>query len=123
MYIIKRHHPAYFDGFEDEYYDFETTEELLYLDFVKGFTEHQNFHKFSKNDSCLMVEYNEGKNWWVVGVFRDRPADYINLPEWIPVYEEKEQEIILYKPTPNISIKKISNLEDLLNSIYKDSNN
>jgi len=73
---------------ENKIVSFETTEELLNIDFVKNFSNRDNFYRFSLsidnyfNQHSLMAEYDEGREWWVVG-FIDNPLE-VNLPKWMP---------------------------------------
>lgn len=74
--------------------EFETYEELIEIDFVKEYMGNppwrnlRIFHRFSlgENGKKLMAEYNEGRNWWVVGYLsKDHGLD---LPEWKPKKKE-----------------------------------
>jgi len=56
---------------------FDTTEELLEIDFVKGMSEIKDFYRYSVSGNHLMAEYKNGKEWWVIGTIRNA----VNLPK------------------------------------------
>ena len=100
MAKIYRYRPAFFSGFKSETVEFNTLEELLNIDFVKGFSKTRDgtpdpeFFKYSysqypelrshKDDEfTLMAEYKDGREWFVIGNVVDSiPPD--GLPKWIP---------------------------------------
>ena len=90
----EQYRPNFFSGFEQSKNDFNTTEELLNIEWVKSFKEDPNFHQFSitrdesgildKPQHTLMAEYENGFKWWVVAFIRDKDISGIkDLPEWI----------------------------------------
>jgi len=90
MNKIKQYRPNLVTTTEDnQMVEFETTQELLNIDFVKKFSNRNNFYRYSLdidnyfNQYSLMAEYNDGRDWWVVG-FIDNPQD-IDLPKWKPI--------------------------------------
>ena len=63
------------------------------IDWIKNFSNRDNFHRFSISRSekiydgtfqhHLMAEYDNGYEWWVVAFIRDDDISGINdLPEW-----------------------------------------
>lgn len=60
--------------------EFETTEDLLALEQVQVFAETKTFFQFCMSNHTLMVLYDEGYYWWVVGYIKD--PSIINLPQW-----------------------------------------
>ena len=90
MNKIRQHRPAYMSGWDDEVVDFETTEQLLAIPFVKNFrdADPENFHQFSIGHGslpALMAETHGGEKWWCIG-FLDT-ADGIELPAWKTPYK------------------------------------
>ena len=81
---FRSHHPH--DDSADGCFYFDTVEELLQHDFVKGFSCHDGFFRYSVSDdnniSMLMSEYDDGKNWWPIGYIKD--SSYLQLPKWEP---------------------------------------
>lgn len=79
---IAQYRPAYFSGFENETVAFETREQLLAIPWVASFALDPTFHQFSISDDIgmMVAEYDEGREWWVVGKFRD--AANVPLPRW-----------------------------------------
>lgn len=73
-YRAYKRRPAYYTGFPSQYFDFDTVEELLSWDWVRGFANPTNqekrFHRFSIYDTYLMVEYDEGYEWWAIAVIK-----------------------------------------------------
>lgn len=83
MNSIIRHIPSFVDTDHRHAAEFETTEQMLSIDWVKDFEELWDgmpFHRWSKQDDCLIVEHGGGRHWWVVGHIKN-PSD-VNLPEW-----------------------------------------
>lgn len=85
MYKIKQHIPSYVSGFEPEVSSFSSLKELLTIPWIKKYKEVKNkaFCEFCYDDSFLMVIYNRGLNWWVVGRFLD-PINFeeFGLTSW-----------------------------------------
>ena len=95
--IAEQHIPNFFSGFERKQNYFENTEQLLNIDWIKNFTKHNNFYRFSierdenkmPNESLhtLMAEYKKGFEWYVVAFIQDDDISGIDdLPEWKPKY-------------------------------------
>lgn len=76
-------------------YQFETTEDLLSLDAVKKYDK--TGAEFVLSGGHLMVLYQKGFEWWVVGRIND--SSTVNLPEWrgpkITVRFENGQETVV----------------------------
>lgn len=95
----EQYRPNFFSGFEQSQNHFNTTDELLNIDWVKNFKENPNFHRFSisrdeskildKPQHTLMAEYKNGFGWWGVAFIRDEDISGINdLPEWKAKYKD-----------------------------------
>lgn len=84
MATATQHRPAYFSGFENEESKFNSLEELLNIQWIKNWKDHDNFHRFSISDYDLMAEFNEGKEWWVIA-YLDDISTLKDLPIWKPV--------------------------------------
>lgn len=94
--IAKQYRPNFFDGFEKNESHFSSTDELLEIDWVKNFTNDDNFHRFSlsrdkrgTHNHTLMAEYNDGFEWWVVAFINEEDISGIDdLPEWKSKYKD-----------------------------------
>lgn len=91
---ITEHIPVHAFGFsEAQTLDFHTTEELLSIDFVKSHIKQEGFSRYSihvrsgKIRAPLLAEYNNGKQWFVIG-FLDGDLTNVVLPEWKPIATE-----------------------------------
>lgn len=71
---------------------FDTLDELLAMDWVKGFSEHEHFNHYAlglhqtmfrgdKGEHHLMGVYKDGKEWWVIGYLSEN-ATRLGLPIW-----------------------------------------
>ena len=61
------------------WYPFNTTDDLLNIDWIKHYTKQPNFARFSLSQNRLVVEYKDG-NACVIGFI---PSWHeINLPKW-----------------------------------------
>jgi hypothetical protein len=96
----EQYRPNFFSGFEQEQNNFDNTQKLLNIEWVKSFSNHDNFHRFSlsrdenkyggKPQHSLMAEYNNGFEWWVVAMIRDENISGIDdIPEWEAKYKDK----------------------------------
>jgi proteasome lid subunit RPN8/RPN11 len=73
---IKQHLPKYVDGIDKAESDFNTTEDLLELDWVKRYKDSDpTFYMWGISKELLMATYNVGKSWRTVG--------YISRPELV----------------------------------------
>lgn len=96
--IIKKYRPAFFTGFEDEYYEVSTKEELFDSELIRPLLKMPNFHRISysqrsESQLAIMVELNEGYEWWVVALIHNL-SDIKTLKEWLPQIEYKYKEEI-----------------------------
>jgi hypothetical protein len=66
--------------------EFNTTQELLALEWVQKWGKGSDFSHFAMSDRNLMEVSNGGYNWWVIGFIRDPSA--VDLPKWEPKYRE-----------------------------------
>ena len=102
---IKKYRPAFFEGFEDEFYEVNSREELMECELVKSAEECGGEVCFSYREdrpSCLMLvienrEEENGCEWWVVAVITDH-ADALTLKDWLPEWEATIQK---YKSMKN----------------------
>lgn len=83
---IKQHIPSFCSGIENQIDEFSNLEELKNIKWVKECSEIKDFYRFSISDKYLMVEYNKGYVWYVLGHL-DEHIDW--LPEWKAKYEEQ----------------------------------
>lgn len=101
---LTQHVPNFVDTDEVTSVTFTTLEEMLAGEWparVKGYGE---FHQFSiTGGDTLMVEYDGGTKWWVVGFFSEGDPATLGLPEWKP----KD------KPKPNPTWKEIASQRPL----------
>lgn len=93
--IAEQYRPIFFSGFEKKKAHFSNTEELLDIEWVKEFSDDDEFYRFSlSRDKCkhgrkpqhtLMVERKNGFQWYVVAMIRDEDISGLNdLPEFEP---------------------------------------
>lgn len=82
MNQFKAHIPPFMDIPHPSPVEFNTLDELLQIPFVSNFSEEENFYRFSLAGYSLMAEFDEGREWWVVGSI-SRPGA-LNLPVWKP---------------------------------------
>lgn len=80
-----QHYPAFFTAEDDDYFvlNFNTQDELLACEFIIRWekdSDERKFHRYSLSDNHLMVEYENGKEWWCIG--RLKTIDGLNLPKW-----------------------------------------
>lgn len=94
---IKKYRPAFFSGFEDEYYEISTKEDLFASELVKSVAVLPNFYRISYSQQseqqlAIMVELNEGYEWYVLALVHDA-EDVKTLKEWLPRIEYKTKDI------------------------------
>ena len=77
---VIQHRPSFVDGFTNELVYVDSKEELLDIEFVKGFRDMPDFYRFSISDNLLMAEYENGKKWWVVAYLED--FNDIDIPKF-----------------------------------------
>jgi len=82
---IRQHLPNFFSqlDFDRQEVEFNTTEELLNIDFVKSWSQDKDFYRYSMSEETLMVELNGGKNFYVLG--------YIKRPHRVKLPKFKEE--------------------------------
>jgi hypothetical protein len=93
MARIIQYRPAFVTGFENEFSDFNSTDELFEIPFVRNFregVEGSNFFQYSYSEYSqtdeqrrfvLIAEYDKGKHWFVIG-FTDNNEIIKTLPRW-----------------------------------------
>lgn len=81
MNKFQQHIPNFVDNRDPvPVYEFETTKELLNLDIVKKYIDGRDYHKFVMSDNYLMIIWEDGFRWWVVGYITN-PSN-VDLPKW-----------------------------------------
>ena len=83
-YQVRQRRPNYFSGFDAEVVDFDSSEELVSIDFIKNWAAEPDFYRLSRDGIHLMAELKEGRSWWVIGIFAE-DYDDLDLPQWVPV--------------------------------------
>lgn len=87
-YKLIEYLPASVSRKEAEEIEFNTTEELLQIDFVKAHNRQTDFHRYSiKREPGgiripLLAEYEHGNKWIVIGFLKGGDLNSIELPEW-----------------------------------------
>lgn len=91
---IKKYRPNFFSGFEDDFYEVSTKEELLASDLCKYSIDNGFKICFSKveEDYGLIMAIKEVKNkdgaeWWVLAIITNE-QDVEILASWLPNYED-----------------------------------
>ena len=94
---IKKYRPAFFEGFEDVYYDINSKEELLESELCKYSVNNGYEICFSKDKEdygfimAIRKEQNEeGAEWWVLAIIYNA-QDVANLSEWLPDWDAKRE--------------------------------
>lgn len=82
---ITQHIPNYCSGCEGKIAEFSNPEEFKKIEWLKHWYEEENFYRFSVSENRLMVELNEGYDWWVIG-YMDKSAEW--LPKWVAKYKK-----------------------------------
>ena len=82
MNKIKQHIPDFVSDVIPKIEEFSTTEELLEIDFVKGWSEDKDFYEYALSENRLMaiIELENGIKWWVIGYIDN--VENIDLPKW-----------------------------------------
>jgi hypothetical protein len=76
---IRQHRPDFVEGYPKALVEFDTLEELLAIPWVKNFSVLKTFHRYSVSGNCLIAEYRNGREWWVVGLLKNND---VGLPKW-----------------------------------------
>lgn len=79
---IRQHIPNFVSGYEPETIKFNDTEELKNIEFVKHWSEGDDFFKYSLSGNHLMAELNNGNTWWVIGTIKG-DLNKVDLPKWM----------------------------------------
>lgn len=81
MNKFKQHIPNFVDVDDQPMWiPFETTIDLLNIEIVKRYGNHEGFSHFAMSDNHLMEISDNGFRWWVIG-YIEKP-DEIDLPKW-----------------------------------------
>lgn len=83
MAAILQHVPRFIDD-APETATFDTLDQLLAIPWVARFREPTwgNFYRFSLDGPRLVVEYDKGATWNVVGILSGAMALTTSLPRW-----------------------------------------
>lgn len=84
-----QHRPGFGDGYEPAGWkakkiEFKNYEEFISDPWMKELQEKEGFYRFSVDDDYLIAEFNEGKDWIIVGGFFDAWEVMRKLPKWEP---------------------------------------
>lgn len=89
---IKKYRPAFFEGFDDVYYDVNNKEELLKSELCKYSVDNGYEICFSKDKEdygfimAIREQQNEeGAEWWVLAIITNE-QDVEILESWLPNY-------------------------------------
>ena len=94
---IKKYRPAFFEGFDDVYYEVNSKEELLASGLCKRIIDNGYEICFSKeaNRGYIMAikqaNNERGAEWWVLAIIYNT-QDVANLSEWLPDWNFKRKE-------------------------------
>lgn len=98
-HFFRQRIPGFIDprGLVPEEFYFDTTEELVNHPFIQGWLDRHNPSNLVKDEKYLIVEYNEGFNWWVIGYITN--SDDLQVPEWtggkwVVQYENGQIEVL-----------------------------
>lgn len=86
---IKRYYPAFVEGFDDEYADVLTKEELLNVPFVSTWAEDSRFEELCIDEQLLVAflrKSNGERSWYVVASFvegAEEAAKWFNKARYI----------------------------------------
>ena len=91
---IKKYRPAFFSGFEDEYYEINSKEELLASDLCKASIrlEYDIALSYDPHQSAIMAVKKDASEWWVLALIQNK-QDIELLREWLPDVELKKKDI------------------------------
>ena len=88
-FILTAHEPVYFTDMERETLEFDNTEELFTIDFVRSHAIQPGFFRYCILKSAeqvrapLLAEYEGGDKLVVIG-FIEGDINNLDLPEWKP---------------------------------------
>ena len=83
MNQILQHIPGFVDTHLHKHVDnFQITEELLNLSWIKTIGSIKSFYRWSKSDNLLMAEFEDGYRVLVIGYIM-KPEE-VDLPVWTP---------------------------------------
>ena len=97
----------YTSGFNPKEVVFNSYDELMDIDFIKEDSYEDDFYQFSLSENLLMVEYDKGKRFYVVGIFENN--NYLEmLPKWDETLSHKLKVIERWEPL----VKKVQDLDE-----------
>jgi hypothetical protein len=80
---LTQHVPNFAEVDERDQITFTTLEEMLAGEWPARVKTYGDFHQFSLSNDCLMAEYKNGFEWWVVGYFSEGDPQTLGLPKWV----------------------------------------
>ena len=80
MNKLTQHIPGFADIGPPSIWEFETTEQLLALDWVGSWATSPSFQGYVLSDHHLLALWNEGFEWRTIGFIEDPTA--VDLPQW-----------------------------------------
>ena len=85
---IKKYRPAFFEGFEDEYFEVNSKEELLESELCKPWITDKYTICFSYGTIIAITpaENKYGAEWYVVAIIKGYNENQI-LEKWLPSFE------------------------------------
>jgi hypothetical protein len=101
---IRQHIPNSVDIGDPKEVDFTTTEELLNIEWVKGFKDnYPDFYMWGISKELLMATYDSGRKWWAVG-YLSRP-ELVQLPK-ILSYKNGDDSLAVFQEGKIEDVKK-----------------
>lgn len=82
QYKFRQHIPGFVTGVEPFEHNYHDTTSLLEHPWMEEFSESEGFYRFSISQNYLMVEFNEGEKWHVLGTLEN--LECLDLPKWKP---------------------------------------
>ena len=82
---IKKYRPAFFEGFEDEYFDINSKEELLKSNLCTPWTTDGYTICFTYGTIMAIkpAENKYGSEWWVIAIIKGYDENQ-TLEKWLP---------------------------------------
>lgn len=86
---IKLYRPAYFEGFDDVYYEVKSKDDLFESELCKVWTKdgYDIAFDFKPLQSAIMAIAKDRRSWWVIALIHNKP-DMELLKDWLPNFRE-----------------------------------
>lgn len=90
---LRRRFPNFVSGFPETEHEILSEQQFHKIDWIANISKQKDFYRFSQNDMggcypgsklALMVELNEGKNFFVIGYIKSKEKI-----EWLPEWKRK----------------------------------